>query len=154
MPKAKKKARAKAAKSKAAGSAAKALPAPVPGTPLIPEWEWDLPAGFTADGSRMASLREVVDPKLPTRNLLQLSEDHRFDLAAKRIEMGPNDFTVTIPGYDTLNKRQAVAEIRDRSRIGRHLAEVQFLGIDRGVKFGKLARAGKGDGDGGNGTGN
>jgi len=106
----------------------------------LEELELDLPAGFTADGSRMATLREVLDPKVPTRTLRQLSEDHRFDLAAKRIEMAPETFRLVIPGHGTIDRVRGVTEVRDRSRIGRHLAELQFLAINRATKLGKLAR--------------
>jgi hypothetical protein len=104
----------------------------------VADWEWELPAGFTIDGSRMATLREVVNPAVLTRTLLQLSEDHKFDLAAKRIEMAQDAFQVVIPGHGTIEKARAATEVRDRSRIGRHLAELQFLGIHRGMRFGKL----------------
>ncbi len=111
----------------------------------VSEWEWDLPAGFTVDGSRMATLREVIDPRVPTRTLTQLSEDHKIDLAAKRIEMAPDSFQVVIPGHGTLGKARAAAEVRDRSRIGRYLAEIQYFGVRRGMEFGRLARQRKGD---------
>jgi hypothetical protein len=115
--------------------------------PGINAWEWDLPAGFTTDGFRMASLREVLDPSVPTRTLAQLSEDHKFDLAAKRFEMSPEE--VHIPGYGTLDKARAAGEVRDRSRVGRHLADVQFLGIRRGMELGKAAHNKEGASDAG-----
>jgi hypothetical protein len=134
-------------------SRAKAV-APAAGLHHPGAWEWDLPAGFTADGSRMATLREILEPSTATRTLAQLSEEHKLDLAAKRLEMAPDNFQVVIPGYGTLGKARAAAEVRDRSRIGRHLAEIQYLAIQRGMKFGKITRQQKGEGDGGNRTGN
>jgi len=106
----------------------------------LEEPDLDLPAGFTADGSRMATLREVLDPKIPTRTLRQLSEDHRFDLAAKRIEMAPETFQLVILGHGIVDKVRGVTEVRDRSRIGRHLAELQFLAINRATRIAKIAR--------------
>jgi hypothetical protein len=115
----------------------RAQPGPTKDPLAAGDWELDLPAGFTADGFRMATLREVLDPKVPTRSVLQLSDDHRFDLAAKRIEMAPESFKVVIPGYGTIGKARAVAEVRGRSRIGRHLAEIQYIGINRAMKTGQ-----------------
>lgn len=136
MPKGKK----KAAPAKSASSAARSAPEFAPSGVTVEEAELDLPAGFIADGSRMATLREVLDPKVPTRTLRQLSEDHRFDLAAKRIEMAPESFRLVIPGHGIIDKVRGVTEVRDRSRIGCHLAELQFLGINRAISIGKLAR--------------
>jgi hypothetical protein len=136
MPRSKKKATPAKSAALVARSAQEAA------TPIVAvgKSELDLPAGFTADGSCMATLREVLDPKVPTRALRQLSEDHRFDLAAKRIEMSPETFRLVIPGHGTIDKVRGVAEVRDRSRIGRHLAELQCLAINRATKLGKLAR--------------
>lgn len=102
--------------------------------------EWDLPAGYTVDGARMATLREVVDPTTPTRALGHLSEDHRFDIAAKRIEMKPEDFQVTILGHGTIGKARAIAEVRARTKIGRHLAEIEEIGMLRGMRAAKDSR--------------
>jgi hypothetical protein len=136
MPRSKKKA------TPAKSAALVALSAQEAASPIVAvgKSELDLPAGFTADGSRMATLREVLDPKVPTRTLRQLSEDHRFDLAAKRIEMAPETFRLVIPGHGTIDRVRGLTEVRDRSRVGRHLAELQFLAINRSTKAGKLAR--------------
>ncbi len=102
--------------------------------------EWTLPAGYTVDGARMATLQEVVDPTFPTRSLAQLSEDHRFDLAAKRIEMKPEGFRLKVLGYGVIGRARALAEVRARSKIGRHLAEIEEIAIIRGIKRGRDPR--------------
>jgi hypothetical protein len=91
----------------------------------IDEFELDLPAGFTADGARMATLREILDPAVPTRSMLQLSEDHWFDLAAKRVQLRPSGFSLQIPLHGRIGKDRAVAEIRGRTRMGLHFAEIE-----------------------------
>ncbi len=136
MPRSKK----KSVPARSVGSIARSVEKSVADIVTLEESDLDLPAGFTADGSRMATLREVLDPKVPTRTLRQLSEDHRFDLAAKRIEMAPETFHLVIPGHGTVDKVRGVTEVRDRSRIGRHLAELQFLAINRATRIGKIVR--------------
>jgi hypothetical protein len=103
----------------------------------LDEFELNLPAGFTSDGSRMATLREILDPQVATRSLLQLSSDHRFDLAAKRIEMRPDDFELILPGYGTVDKSRAVAEVRARTKIGRYLVEVEETAVKRATRQGR-----------------
>jgi len=136
MPRSKK----KASPAKSAATATRLAQKSAADIVTLEQSELDLPAAFTADGSRMATLREVLDPKIPTRTLRQLSEDHRFDLAAKRIELAPESFRLVIPGHGIIDKVRGVTEVRDRSRIGRHLAELQFLAINRATKIGKVAR--------------
>jgi hypothetical protein len=94
---------------------------------LMDGFEWSLPAGFTSDGARMATLKEVLDPTIPTRSMLQLSEDHRFDLVAKRVELRPSAFSLQIPLHGRIGKARAIAEIRSRTKIGMHLAEIEEM---------------------------
>jgi hypothetical protein len=75
----------------------------------------------------MATLREVLDPTIPTRSMPQLSEDHRFDLVAKRVELRPTDFSLEIPLHGKIGKARAIAEIRSRTKIGMHLAEIEEM---------------------------
>src|SRR6266516_8038966 len=44
-----------------------------------------LPAGFSADGSSMVPLRDVLSPHVPTMELTQLSQTQQADLTAERI---------------------------------------------------------------------
>lgn len=106
----------------------------------IADSELEMPAGFTADGARMATLGEVFDPAVPTRSFLQLSEDHRFDVAAKRIGLRPETFQLIIPGHGVFSRAQAISEVRGRTKIGRHLVEVEELGIARTTKLAKARR--------------
>ncbi len=99
--------------------------------------EIDLPAGFLADGSRMATLREVLDPRTPTRAHAHLSEDHRFDLAAKRFELAPASLTLEILGRGPIGRMEAIAEIRGRTRLGRHLLELQEIAIEGAIARGR-----------------
>jgi hypothetical protein len=87
--------------------------------------ELGLPAGFTSDGARMATLREVLNPAVPTRSMLQLSQDRWLDVAARRVQLRPADFSLVIPLHGKIGRERAVAEIRSRTRIGLHLAEIE-----------------------------
>src|ERR1035441_9218033 len=66
--------------------------------PRITDDHWNTPATFTFDGSRMATLREYLDPKVPTKNLIELSEDQLVDLKIRRLEMEPEDFKLAMMG--------------------------------------------------------
>ena len=89
------------------------------------KFELGLPAGFTSDGARMATLREVLSPAVATRSIPQLSQDHWLDLAAKRVQLRPAEFSLTVPLHGKIGRERAVTEIRAGTRIGLHLAEIE-----------------------------
>jgi hypothetical protein len=103
----------------------------------IREKHWDMPASFTFDGSRMASLREHIDPAVPTKNLIELSEDQLVDLTIRRLEMEPDDFKLAMMGVGIVDKHRAVAEVKARSWIGRSLVEIEQILIAHLEKTGK-----------------
>lgn len=86
--------------------------------------QWKLPAGYTADGKKMATLRDVVDPDTPTMNLSQLTDKQRLDLVAKRIEM-QSDFQIAMVGAGLIDQKRAIQEVKAGTRIGRNLAEIE-----------------------------
>lgn len=92
--------------------------------PPIPDRQWDLPASYCADGNQLATLREVVDPNVPTMSLSELTPEQRCELVAKRIEAQPN-FQIAMIGAGLLDKQRAIAEVKSYSKIGRALVEIE-----------------------------
>jgi len=91
----------------------------------IPPEQWELPAAFSPDHSRFATLKEMVDPTIQTTSSLgELTEDQRAELVAKRIEAQPN-FSVSLLGIGTIDKPRAIAEVKARSKIGKALIEIE-----------------------------
>jgi hypothetical protein len=70
--------------------AAKALGKPVP------QAQWDMPAGFLPDG-QVATLKEIVDPKVSTLSLAEVSPEQRAELVVKRIERQPDSKVTMFP---------------------------------------------------------
>ena len=90
----------------------------------IPQEQWDLPASLSADGKRIVTLRELVDERVATMSLQQLSTEQRAKIVAKRIEAQP-EFEVGIIGVGVVSKEQAIAEVRAQSEIGQALVEIE-----------------------------
>ena len=86
--------------------------------------QWDLPAGFCMDNERIATLRDLVDPNVPTKSPSELTEEQRSELVARRIEMQPK-FEIGMLGVGVIDKTRAIAEVRARSKIGRILTEIE-----------------------------
>ncbi len=86
--------------------------------------QWKMPAGYSSDGTKMANLREVVDPNVPTLSLSELSPDQRVDLVAKRIEAQP-EFQIAMIGAGILDKERAITEVKGQTKIGRALMEIE-----------------------------
>lgn len=116
-----KKATKKTATTKHAKAEAKAQPTEAP---PIPDRQWEMPASYCADGNQLATLREVVDPNVPTMSLAELSPQQRAELVAKRIEAQPN-FQIAMIGAGLLDKQRAIAEVKSYSKIGRALVEIE-----------------------------
>lgn len=125
-------ARKSATKSVAGKSAKKRASATPSAAPPIPDRQWDLPASYCADGNQLATLRDVVDPDVPTMSLSELSPEQRAELVAKRIEAQPN-FQIAMIGAGLLDKQRAIAEVKAYSKIGRALVEIEQKMINHQV---------------------
>lgn len=95
----------------------------------IAEKEWELPAGFGQDG-KVASLRQVIAPEVPTLSLNQLSSDQMAELTVLRIESEP-DFDIGMIGAGKITREQAVAEVKAKSPVGRNLIEIERRMLQR-----------------------
>lgn len=125
-------ARKSATKSVAGKSKKKRASATPSAAPPIPDRQWDLPASYCADGNQLATLRDVVDPDVPTMSLSELSPEQRAELVAKRIEAQPN-FQIAMIGAGLLDKQRAIAEVKAYSKIGRALVEIEQKMINHQV---------------------
>jgi hypothetical protein len=90
----------------------------------IQDRQWSLPASYCADGKGWASLREVVDPDVPTMTYAELSPDQRSALVAKRIGQQPK-FQIAMLGAGLLDQKRAMAEVKAQTSIGRALMEIE-----------------------------
>jgi hypothetical protein len=106
-----------AAKMRSSMTKAKAL-----GT-AVPQDQLGMPAGFRPDGG-IATLKEVLNPKVPTVSLAEVTPQQRADLVVKRIEQQP-DFNLQMVGAGTIDKDRAIAEVKAQSDIGKRLIEIE-----------------------------
>jgi hypothetical protein len=95
----------------------------------IPREQWDYPAGYSADGTRLANLREVVDPKVPTMSLSQLTPEQRAELVAERIARQPK-FQLAMVGAGVVDKERAISEVKAQTEVGRALMEIEQNAIN------------------------
>src|SRR4051812_47439226 len=80
-------------------------------TGAIQKRQWELPTSYCADGKGWATLREVVDPEVPTLTYAELSPEQRAELVAKRISEQPK-FQIAMLGAGLLDQKRAMAEVR------------------------------------------
>ncbi len=90
----------------------------------IPAEQWEFPAGYTADGKRLANLREVVDPDIATMSLSQLTPEQRAELVAERIARQPR-FQLAMVGAGVVDRDRAISEVKGQTEIGRALMEIE-----------------------------
>lgn len=111
-----------------------------PQAPAIPQKQWELPASYSADGMQLATLRDVIDPNVPTLSLAELSPEQRAELVASRIAAQP-DYEIAMLGAGIVNKERAIEEVKAQSKIGRALTEIEQRVInhlvDRATKTNK-----------------
>jgi len=91
---------------------------------LLPEKQWAMPAGFHSDDSDVATLRDVVDPIVPTKQLSDLTLEQRAELVVKRLELQPS-IELAMVGAGMVDKTRAIAEVKARTKVGRLLIEIE-----------------------------
>jgi len=87
----------------------------------------ELSAGYMRDGSRMASLREMVDPTVPTKALGELSYDELAALVYRRLHHTANKRrAMRMLGVTGLiDNARAMEEVRSKSHIGHALIDIE-----------------------------
>jgi hypothetical protein len=102
--------------------------------PKLSTEHWDSPAGFYALEIRQATLKEVVDPLIPTKNIPELSIAELYDLAAARLRVVPDDFQLAVMGFGLIDKQRALAEVRARTGLGKHIAILQIKVLEQLIR--------------------
>lgn len=90
----------------------------------LPEKQWEMPAGFCADGIGHATLRDVVDPDVPTLQLSDLSLEQRAELVTKRMEL-QSHINLAMIGAGMIDKARAITEVKNRTKVGKLLIEIE-----------------------------
>ncbi len=90
----------------------------------IQERQWQLPASYCAGGKGWATLRDVVDPAVPTMAFSELTPKQRAELVAKRISEQPK-FQIAMLGAGLIDQKRAMAEVKGQTAIGRALMEIE-----------------------------
>jgi hypothetical protein len=108
----------------------------------IQKRQWELPTSYCADGKGWATLREVVDPDVPTMTYSELSPEQRAELVAKRISEQPK-FQIAMLGAGLLDQKRAMAEVKAQTAIGRALMEIEQRVINHQVNKAMMAEQAK-----------
>ena len=90
----------------------------------FPAKQWEMPAGYCADGSGHASLRDVVDPEVATMQLSDLTLQQRAELVVKRLEL-QSKIELAMIGAGMIDKARAITEVKNQTRVGRLLIEIE-----------------------------
>lgn len=92
----------------------------------IPQRQWTLPAGMHAASGLPASLKDLVDPDVPTVSFEEMSRRRQADLVAARIQ-GQRRFQLWVLGGPTarITKRGAIEAVRARTPLGEALIDVE-----------------------------
>lgn len=90
----------------------------------LPEKQWEMPAGFCADGIACATLRDVVDPDIPTLQLSDLSLEQRAELVSQRLEL-QSEINLAMIGAGVIDKSRAITEVKNRTKVGKLLIEIE-----------------------------
>ena len=98
----------------------------------IQDRQWELPASYCAGGKGWATLRDVVDPDVPTMTFSELSAKQRAELVAKRIAQQPK-FQIAMLGAGLIDQKRAMAEVKAQTSIGRALMEIEQRVINHQV---------------------
>lgn len=93
-------------------------------TNTLLEKQREMPAGFHSEGSKAATLREVLDPDVPTMQLTDLTLEQRAKLVAKRLELQPS-IELAMIGAGMIDKRRAINEVKKKTQVGKLLIEIE-----------------------------
>jgi hypothetical protein len=91
----------------------------------IPRAQWDLPAGIRRCTTKVATLREVMDPSVDTVAFHELSRGRQVELAIRRIRRQRRYRLLMFVTGAAITKRRAIEALRARSPLGRALLAVE-----------------------------
>lgn len=102
-----------------------------------------MPAGFHLDGSKHATLRDVVDPNVATTQLSGLTLQQRAELAVKRLEL-QSKIELAMIGAGMIDKARAITEVKNKTKVGRLLIEIEDQMIRNLIERSQKARRTRG----------
>ena len=105
-------------------------------TNALPQKQWEIPAGFHFDGTKAATLREVLDPDVPTIQLTDLTLEQRAKLVAKRLELQPS-IELAMVGAGMIDKARAITEVKKKTQVGKLLIEIEHQMISNLIEQAK-----------------
>lgn len=108
----------------------------------VPEKQWEIPAGFHADGKTLATLKDVVDPHKPTMQLTNLPFDKRAALVVERLSRQPQ-FELNMIGAGKIDKARAITEVKNHTKVGRLLVEIEHQMIRNLIEHAEKQAAAK-----------
>ena len=108
----------------------------------VPEKQWEMPAGFHADGKTLATLKDVVDPHKPTMQLTNLPFDKRAALVVERLSRQPQ-FELNMIGAGKIDKARAITEVKNHTKVGRLLVEIEHQMIRNLIEHAEKQAAAK-----------
>ena len=114
-------------------------------TNALLEKQREIPAGFHSDGSKAATLREVLDPDVPTMQLTDLTLEQRAKLVAKRLELQPS-IELAMVGAGMIDKKRAINEVKKKTQVGKLLIEIEHQMIANLIEQAKKQSAKRGNG--------
>jgi len=83
-------------------------------------------AGFSTDGRRFASLKEVRDPSIPTKTLADLTHEELVRLTVRRLNSDKDFLRLRMLGVSgVITRSRAIREIKAGTIVGRHLLEIE-----------------------------
>jgi hypothetical protein len=86
----------------------------------------NLPASFITGDSRFATLREVLNPSIPTRSLGELTQHELMKLVVHRLRLDKKKFKIRMLGVPgIIDERKAIKEVRALSHIGLYLIDLE-----------------------------
>jgi hypothetical protein len=108
----------------------------------VPEKQWEMPAGFHADGKTLATLKDVVDPDTPTMQLTNLPFGKRAELVVERLSRQPQ-FELNMIGAGKIDKARAITEVKHHTKVGRLLVEIEHQMIRNLIEHAEKQAAAK-----------
>src|SRR5712691_1838214 len=105
----------------------------------FPEKQWDMPAGLHADGSKHATLRDVLDPEVATMQLSDLTLEQRAELVVKRLAL-QSKIELAMIGAGMIDKARAITEVKNKTKVGQLLIEIEHQMIRNLIEQSQKAR--------------
>lgn len=103
--------------------------------PSIDKKQWNMPVSFREDG-KTVTLREFIKGGSIALSLSSLDEDQRAELTAQRIQM-QSKFELGMIGVGVVDKNQAIAEVKNKTSVGRTLIEIETRVIQHAIEQAK-----------------